>query len=251
MKKVIYTFVGAYFTLLTPVDVLSQADNPNKSQLSGDVTVGLMKMSGNTDTETFSYGLKLSHQMLTPEKLGNQAYFKLKGTEQETNDQTIQEELKISLYDDYSFSRTSAIYGKMSYLENEIQGYEHQEKLGGGYLHRWFEEGKTAFQTRLGYQARFSTPTEGDSQHQNFFQAGFRGGFPIMENISVETEFNYEADITELDDYETDFDLNVVFKVNQKIDITIGYKIKYDNMPPASGIEKTDTRVSTNLSYNF
>jgi putative salt-induced outer membrane protein YdiY len=246
MKKVLCTFVLVPFTLLASANVLSQADNTSEDPFSGKVTLGFDKKTGNIDAQGFKYGLKLTHKMAK-----NEAFFKIKGKNAEVNDKTFQEDLTISLLDVYSLTKTSAVYGKITYLENEFQGYEHQWKLGAGYLHTWLEEDEKSFKTRLGYQARFSEYTTGEDDSQNFLLVGFRSsGYPIMENISIDTEFNYEANFTDLEDYETDFELSFVFKVNRTIDLKLDYKVEYDNVPVA-GIEKTDNSISTNLVYKF
>ncbi|RKZ71552.1 MAG: hypothetical protein DRR19_32525 [Candidatus Parabeggiatoa sp. nov. 1] len=248
MKKVIYT---VYFTLLASANVLSQADNPNEDPWKGKVKLGFAKMSGNVDTESLNYGLSLIHLIKDEHKKPkNMVSFNIKGNIGETGGEKYQDELTIRLFDGYRLAKASAVYGQMTYLENEFQGYEHQWKLGAGYIHYWLDEGNKNFSTRMGYQARFSEHTTGEDESQNFFLVGFRGGYPIMENISIRTELNHEANFTDLEDYETDFSLSLVFEVNKTINVEIDYNVEYDNMP-VTGIEKTDNSFSTNLVYKF
>ncbi len=243
MKKIIYPIIFSCFSL-TSVQVL--ADAAKESPFSGNLNIGFSKLSGNVDTESFNYGVKLKHKSSS-----NQLIFKIDGNESKASEQLIQKDMLTSLMDIYSFNDTSSLYGKVSYLENEFLGYDYLAKLGVGYLHTILDNGNKTLSTRLGYQARnFKEIESGDTDSQNFFQAGFRGSYPLMRNILMRAEVNYEVNFENEYDYESDGNVGLTFTVNEAIDITLDYTVKYDNLP-VLGVERTDSTIITNLVYNF
>jgi len=244
-NNIIYPVVLVCLTLLTPIEVLSEPDKVNKGPFFGKVKLGFARMSGNVDLESLNYGFLLTHK-----KGMNKLVFKLKGNEIEANNETKKKDIETSLLDIYRLNKISAVYGKVSYLENEFIGYKYLRKLGAGYLHTWLEDNQKKFNTRIGYQARFFKEISGDTDFQDFMLVGFRGAYPVMENVLMKTEVNYEVNFDNNEDYESDAELGFTFKVNKQVDLELNYKVKYDNLP-VTGIEHTDRTLTTSLVYKF
>lgn len=245
MKNLIYPIIFVCFTF-TSIEVLSDTDKAKKGPFSGNLNIGFSKLSGNVDTETLNYGLLFNHK-----KGVNKLIFKVNGNESQVNDNIIKKDMLISLLDIYNFNKISAVYGKVSYLENEFIGYNYLAKLGMGYLHTFLDDDKKKFSTRLGFQARqFEEATSGHTDNPNFLLVGCRGSYPIMKNILIKTEVNYEVNFENKDDYESDAEVGFTFKVNKTIDLELSYKVQYYKIPKFEK-ERTDRNLVTKLVYNF
>lgn len=248
MKLLIYLL--AFMTLLISSPVLS---NDQKLITKGEANFGFAKESGNVDKEELKYGVELSH------KLGrNISIAKLEGNFSEKKDDRYKDEFELSFLNLYNFDNDfSGIYGKITYYQNEFLGYEQQVRLGAGYLNYWYQDGKHKyFKTRIGGQTRFSNYTEDDNNdrrnndRRDYALIGYRAGYPLMENISLQIETNYEINIIDSDDYRIDGYLKAVFYVNKIFDVNILYEVDYAN-EPVPGKKSLDTSLTTNLVYKF
>ncbi|MDM8560945.1 DUF481 domain-containing protein, partial [Candidatus Parabeggiatoa sp. HSG14] len=222
------------------------------NSMSGKLAIGWAKDSGNVDKQNFHYGFQLKHTWDQ-----NITVFKAKEKVDEKNDEKYEDKREISLSNNHNLTDISGIYGKVTSYKNIFQGYEHEWRLGTGYLHCFFQEdcffqegGDKYFKTRIGYQRKFSEYTIGEDENRNFLLLGYRGGYPLMKNISFQTELNYELDFSDSDRYEMDGFLSTVFHVNKTIDIKLNYKVDYIHIP-VSGKKNTDTSITSSLVYKF
>ena len=233
-----------YITLFISFPVLS---NDQNLITEAEVNFGFAKDSGNIERQELKYGLELTN------KLGrNISIITLDSNISEKKDDRYKDEFELSLLDIYNFdNKFSGIYGKITYYENPIIGYEQQLRFGVGYLNYWFQSGKNKyFKTRIGAQTRFSDYTAGDNDRRDYALVGYRAGFPLMTNISLKTELNYEVNILDSHDYKVDGYIKSIFYVNKIFDVNILYKVNYSN-EPVPGKKSTDTSLTTNLVYKF
>ncbi|NKB63336.1 MAG: DUF481 domain-containing protein [Gammaproteobacteria bacterium] len=226
------------------------AAEEQKSPYSGELKLGFSKLTGNVETESLAYGVKLKY---APENSPNSITFKLDVDEAEQSGFTYQDHMEASLLDIYKLNDVSSLYLKASYKEDPIRLIQNETDIGAGYLHTWVNSGGKSFTTRLGVQFReseFAIVDHALDDSRQFALFGFRGGLPIMENIYLSSEFNWQSNVSDSEDYETNFSVALSFKVNEKVNISIYYKTVYDNLP-VTGVKDTDEILSTNIQYNF
>jgi putative salt-induced outer membrane protein YdiY len=232
-----------YITLFISYPVLS---NDQNLITKGKANFGFAKDSGNIERQELKYGFELINELGK-----NTTIATLDSNISEKKDDRYKDEFELSLLDIYNFDKLSGIYGKITYYENPIIGYEQQLRFGVGYLNYWFQSGKNKyFKTRIGAQTRFSDYTTGDNDRRDYALVGYRAGFPLMTNISLKTELNYEINILDSHDYKLDGYIKSVFYVNKIFDVNILYKVNYSN-EPVPGKKSTDTSLTTNLVYKF
>lgn len=243
MKLLIYA--QAFMTLLISYSALS---DEQKLITEGEAHFGFAKDSGNIDRQELKYGFELTHK-----RGRNTSTTELDSNISEKKDDRYKDEFELNFLNVYNFdNKFSGIYGKITYYENEILGYEQQVRVGAGYLNYWYQNGKQKyFKTRIGGQTRFSNYTTGDNNdRRDYALIGYRAGYPLMENITLKLETNYEINILDSHDYKLDGYIKSVFYVNEVFDINIRYKINYANQP-VPGKKSTDTSLTTNLVYKF
>jgi putative salt-induced outer membrane protein YdiY len=261
MKNVIYASLLICLTVLSSRDVLSHDKNsstPQKSTkndvkppVSGKVSFDYSRHKGNIDDRAIGYGLSLKFKKIA----NNEVFLKIKGDKGEIQSISYSDELEFSALDIYHLNDISGIYGKITYYKNEPRGYESQKRIGGGYLHTFYQNDledleEKYFKTRIGYQNRNNHYTTNVDDHQDYLQLGCRLKHPFMKNISIKTELNYMIDFSDSKDYEIESLLSFVFNVNEKIDIEIEYERLYSNIPVFEK-QKTDSYLGTSLIYKF
>ncbi|RKZ40191.1 MAG: hypothetical protein DRQ49_09150 [Gammaproteobacteria bacterium] len=261
MKNVFYIFTLIGLTLLPSTKALSLDESILISQtktnahdvkippylpLSGKASAAFSRNQGNVDEGALKYSFSLSSQ-----GEANKVYLKIKGKRTEKRQKRSKEEHEMSLLNVYHLNHTSGFYGKVTSYQNEPRGYEHQWRLGVGYLHTWYQSNNEKyFKTRMGYQNRANDYTTGADSYQDYLLLGCRVKYPLMENISLFMELNYGSDYSNRNDYETEGLLSFTFYVNKSIDIKIDYERFYSYIP-APGKKKTDTSLATSLIYKF
>ncbi len=258
MKNVFYTFILICLTVLSSRDVLSHDKNSSTPQkntkndvklpVSGKVNFELLRSKGNINERAIGYGLSLKIKGMK----NNEVFLKIKGDKGEIQQITYTDEVEASALDIYHLNDISGIYGKVTYYKNEPRGYESQRRIGGGYLHTFYQNDleDKYFKTRIGYQNRNNHYTTNVNDHQDYLQLGCRLKHPFMKNISIKTELNYMIDFSDSKDYEIENLLSFVFNVNKKIDIEIEYERLYSNIPVFDK-QKTDSYFGTSLIYKF
>jgi len=249
-------------TVLSSGDVLSHDKNsstPQKSTkndakppISGKVSFDYSRHKGNIDDRAIGYGLSLKFKKIA----NHEVFLKIEGDKGEIQHMTYTDELEASALDIYHLNKISELYGKVSYYRNEPRGYKYQKRIGGGYLHTFYQNDleEKSFKTRIGYQHRSNRYTTNVDDNQDYLQLGFRLKhplkYPLMKNISLFTELNYMIDFSDSKDYEIESLLSLLFYVNKKIDIKIEYERLYSNIPVFEK-QKTDSYFGTSLIYKF
>ncbi len=265
MKNVTYAFILICLTVLSSGDVLSHDKNsstPQKSTkndvkppVSGKVSFDYSRSKGNIDDKAIGYGLSLKFKKIA----NNEVFLKIEGDKGEIQHMTYTDELEASALDIYHLNDISGLYGKVSYYRNEPRGYESQMRIGGGYLHTFYQNKldkkelklqEKYFKARIGYQHRSNRYTTNVDDNQDYLQLGSRFRHPLMKNISLFTELNYMIDFSDSKDYEIESLLSLLFYVNKKIDIKIEYERIYSNIPVFDK-QKTDSTFGTSLIYKF
>jgi putative salt-induced outer membrane protein YdiY len=270
MKNVTYAFILIFLTVLSSGDVLSHDKNsstPQKSTkndvkppVSGKVSFDYSRHKGNIDDRAIGYGLLLKFKKIA----NNEVFLKIEGDKGEIQRMTYTDELEASALDIYHLNDISGLYGKVTYYRNEPRGYESQRRIGGGYLHTFYQNKldkngldkkelkltEKYFKARIGYQNRSNRYTTNVDDNQDYLQLGSRFRYPLMKNISLFTELNYMIDFSDSKDYEIESLLSLLFYVNKKIDIKIEYERIYSNIPVFEK-QKTDSYLGTSLIYKF
>ena len=273
MKNVIYTF-SICLAVLSSGEALShdinsstpQTSTENKTEnknvkppVSGKVSLDFLRSKGNIDERAMGYGLSLKFK-----GTANEVFLKLEGDRGEIQRMTYIDELEASALNIYHLNETSAIYGKLTYYQNEPRGYRNQRRVGGGYLHTFyknqldkdkfkkkeFQLKEQYFKARIGYQNRNNIYTTEAHDHQDYLQLGSRLRHPLMKNISLFAELNYMIDFSNSKDYEIENLFSFIFYVNKKIDVQIEYERIYSNIPVFEK-EKTDSYLGTSIIYKF
>jgi putative salt-induced outer membrane protein YdiY len=270
MKNVTYALILICLTVLSSGDVLSHDKNsstPQKSTkndaklpVSGEVSLDFLRSKGNIDERAIGYGLSLKIKGMA----NNEVFLKIEGDKGEIQHFTYTDELEVSALDIYHLNDISGLYGKVTYYRNEPRGYKYQKRIGGGYLHTFYQNDldknklkkkdfklkEKYFKARIGYQHRSNRYTTNVDDNQDYLQLGCRLKHPLMKNISLFTEVNYMIDFSDSKDYEIENLLSFVFYVNKKIDIKIEYERLYSNIPVFEK-QKTDSSFGTSLIYKF
>jgi len=271
MKNISYTFILICLTVLSSGEALSHdenastpqtsAENDVKLPVSGKVSLDFLRSKGNIDERAIGYGFSLKFK-----GIANEAILKIEGDKGEIQHMTYTDEIEASVLDIYHLNDISGLYGKVTYYRNEPRGYRFQKRIGGGYIHSFYQNQnqldknqldkkefklqEKSFKTRIGYQHRNNRYTTNVDDHQDYLQLGCRLKHPLMKNISLFTELNYMIDFSDSKDYEIESLLSLLFYVNKKIDVEIEYERLYSNIPVFEK-EKTDSSFKTKLIYKF
>ena len=219
---------------------------------TGDLSLGITSMHGNTTTNSVTGSANLSKRTEKDRITVNADYAKSTQKNKDTGEkETIEDWWRTKAKYDYFFSKKMYGYTELRYEKDSIANLDRRVvvSLGGGY--QWTETEITKFSTEAGLASlyeKFDNQTESNSDIT--VQLGYNFERKLRDNITFRNNLSYYPAIKKISDYyltttaEVRADLAKNFFANFK---TI---FNFDNTP-AIGSHKTDVKYFFGLGYSF
>ena len=218
---------------------------------TGQGEAGLIKASGNTDSENVNIGLKFAHigDVWTNE-------FALSVLSASNDDIDTAE----SLAADYTLKRAltdrSNVFFNLGYLDDDFDGFTEQTSVALGYGYKVIDTEPVGWELGAGIGYRDTTAlllledgseVEGDDLSGETFvvRSAYRN------QLTPNTQFidNFKADIGS-DNTFFENEAALIVSMNEKFALKAGVIVRH-NTDPAEGFDETDTISSLSLVYNF
>ncbi len=218
------------------------AEEEEKSPWSGKVGLGYSKVSGNTETESFSFstevnydGVKRDHQFIG------------RAISQSDNDATTAEAYKASWESKFKFTERNYAFGLLDYNKNRFSSYDQQifEILGVG--RKFIDAEKHAFDAQLGIGASQSDLADGTEQNEftSRFDADYIWSFTDSASFQQKLSVSHSSNNTFTQSL-TELRTAIIGALN----LVLSYAIQ-NNSDVLPGTEKTDTFTTISIEYAF
>ncbi len=230
---------------------LSLSMSAGAQEWTGQGEAGLIKASGNTDSENYNIGLNFKNDA---EILSHEIDLSLY---QASSDNVDSAESVAAAYTlKYNLTDRSYLFGSLSYLDDEFDGFTEQTSAALGYGYKLIDTEPHAWDVGIGVGYRDTSELIKLDDGSELEGMDLSGATLVLRSdyrnqLTDNTQFvdKFVAEIGS-DNTFVENDAALVVSMNEKFALKAGVLVRH-NTDPAPGADDTDTITSVNLVYNF
>ena len=220
------------------------ADTTAVEKWKGNIELGYVKTSGNTEAETLNTKANAeTDREIWRHKLNFEA---LKNSDQGT---TTAERYLVSGQSDYKLKgKKNFFFVYISYEDDRFSGYDYQMTEAIGYGRRVLDENNMTLDLEIGPGARQKkVESTGDVESESLVRGAARYAWKITDHSKLTEDLTAEVseDVTV-----TKSVTGLSAKINSSLATKLTYTVKNTSKVPA-GTKKTDTELAVTLVYGF
>ena len=215
---------------------------PNDGSWKGNVELGIVNTTGNTETETINAKAKAE---LEQEKWRHTVTFESL-TSSDQNVSTA-ERYALNGQSDYKFGAHNYLFVMLGYEDDRFSGYDYRTTEALGYGRRVVDEPNLTLGLEIGPGARQSKLESGGSEDEMTLRGAAKLAWKISDTSSFTEDLS--SDVGE-DTTITKSVTALTAQVNGSLATKLTYTIKNTSEVPV-GVEKTDTETAVTLVYSF
>jgi len=208
----------------------------------GEVELGWMSTSGNTDTESMNSTISLDYR-------GSAWRHALTLSALRSKDlgETIANQRNALWRSTYYFGRQYFLFGDLLYEKDDFAGYQQRQTEVFGLGRDLVDSESFTFDVEAGLGARQTEQSDMSNNDEGIIRLGVRLIWPISENSAFKQDINTElGDDSTVTRSITSLRVNV----NSRLAMKMSYKSIYNNRVPI-GKEKRDSYVVASLIFGF
>lgn len=223
------------------------ADTP---EWQGEVELGLLVTTGNTEETNFNSRLGFQHEVTRWRNSGE-----LSSLYSEAEGATSAEKYRAFLETDYKFNERQYWFLRGAYEDDRFSGYDFESSVTTGYGHRVWQSGERSFlDLSAGGGYRYNRLDEPDAdgerkEDESIARLAGQFDYELSETSLFRQKLSAEIGLENgntISESETALQAAVVDSLSMKV----AYRVKHLSNPPA-GSESTDTETSLTLLYGF
>ncbi|MCG6968762.1 MAG: DUF481 domain-containing protein [Gammaproteobacteria bacterium] len=234
--------------ILGSADAFAEEASPDSAKAppvdpyKGNVELGYVNTSGNTETQTLNAKAKVEalydkwRQTLQLEALNSS-----------DGDVTTAERYTASMKSDYRFSKRDYAYGLLSYENDRFSGYDYRTSVNLGYGRRVIDTTPLWLELEVGPGYRFSKLSDDGDQDEAVLRLAGSLGWQVSESALFEQDLSTE--IGE-DDTISKSVSALSMQIIGSLAMKLSYVYRYVSDVPV-GVQKKDTETSATLVYKF
>lgn len=230
---------------------LAATSTVNAQDWAGQGEAGLIKASGNTDSENFNVGLNFKKE---GEIISHDINFALYKASADNVDSA--ESIGASYTLKYGLTDRSYLFGALSYLDDDFDGFTEQASAAFGYGYKVIDTEPVAWDLGIGAGYRDTSELIKLDTGEEFEGDDLSGATLVLlsdyrHQLTANTQFldKFVAEIGS-DNTFIENDAALVVSMNDKFALKAGVLVRH-NTDPAPGSDETDTITTINLLYNF
>jgi putative salt-induced outer membrane protein len=237
------------FSLLISSLIISQSTLAN--DWKGNAEAGFISASGNTESETINAGIRFSKE---GEVWSHDVAFNT--FKASSNDIDSAKYLKAEYTIKRALTERSNLFGSISYLDDDFDGFTEQSSVSFGYGYKVIdtEPRKWELGAGVGYRdtselLRLDDGSEIEGKDLSNATLVLRSDYrhQLTSNTEIVDAFRAEAGS---ENTFIENDLALIVNMNETFALKAGFIVRH-NTDPSEGSDETDTITSLNLVYNF
>jgi len=219
---------------------------------TGDISVGLTSIHGNTKTETISASANLLKRMEKDRVTINMDYARGQQEDRTTGQtETIEDWWRAKGKYDYFFSQKLYGYLDGRYEKDAVAELDRRVIIGAGVGYQWIESPEMNFSTEGGLASLYEKyNNQTDSSSELSLQLGYHLDKEVAKNISFTNDLTYYPSIDKFSDYFLTTTAGVRADFTERMFLTFKMIFNYD-VTPAIGAHSTDVKYFLGLGYRF
>jgi len=243
MKKEILLLLASSVLM----NVAHAADEKEKSPWTSSVELGLIRTTGNTETQTTALKADVVYEV---EKWRHIGHFEGYGSE--SKDATGQnivsaERYELSGKSDYKINEFDYIFGIVKLQKDRFSGFEYEHILSAGYGHKVLKQDDMELDVEIGPGIRFFKPDTLSSDSEALLRLSGNYWWQISDHSKFTQELS--TDIGE-SITSTKSVTGIQADISDALAMKVTYTIRNKTKVPVN-TEKTDTELGVTLVYNF
>lgn len=214
----------------------------NDGTWKGNVELGIVNTTGNTETETINLKAKAATE--TEMWRHTLTYESLKSSDQGV---TTAERYAVNGQSDYKLDKKNFFFAMINYENDRFSGYDYRITEAIGYGRRVVDKPNLTLDLEIGPGARQSKLETGKTENETMV----RGAGKLNWKISKTSTFTEDLSVDAGEDSTVTKSVSALSaQINGSLATKITYTVKnISDVPP--GVEKTDTELAVTLVYNF
>lgn len=222
---------------------------------AGDVEVGVVLSSGNTESTAVRINTELLHEMqdFRNKYLIQTLLQRNSKVDDITNDReryTTAQRLNLVGQTNYKFYRSEhSIFGRAAYLNDRFGAFHEQASVAGGYAKRLFEEAESYWDFETGPGFAHQETSDGQRSTGLIWFVATNLDYQLNENNSFRQALEWSVS---LDGKNSSWQSRsaLTSQVNGQLSMRLSFVVKYDSSP-GEFRKKTDTETAATLVYGF
>lgn len=234
------------FLRLTPailsVAVLGSPVQVFAGPLVGDVQLGYVASSGNSDSENFSFASKLGYE---GDKLSHKLSFDVFSGSQ--NEATSAERYNLAYQINTELTEKQSVFVRLDYDDDRFSGFDYQASATGGLTTKWAVPKKHTFSTDVGAGFRSSQFSAGGSEDEVIVRLA--AAYTLQLTETAKFEQNFSTDIGEestLSKAVSSFSVAIA----ESLSLAVSLHFKHFS-EPVPGATSLDRETTVSLGYKF
>lgn len=228
-------------SLLATTAIASDA-MPAWDGFKGQLEAGIGIQSGNVDS-TDLHAKAAGEQELNDWR----HHFEAAAYNSKQNGQRIDEEYHLGFGSDWKINERDYFYGQIGFLSDRYAGFKYRISESIGVGRRWVDDGVYLLDTRIGPGMRHTKFTNGDKEDSWIILGGLKAGWKVNDHVELgeDATVEYSPDGTIFNS-----DTWLKSKLSETLAFRAGFQVEHRTEVPA-GLEKTDTRTTAGIVYDF
>lgn len=209
---------------------------------SGQVELGFVSTSGNTETATVNGRLELAHER-GPWRFTTS----LDALRASDDERTTAEQYLVGGQAEYALTERDYLFATVNYTDDRFSGFDYRVSEAVGYGRRLVSTGSLEVKAEIGAGARQSRLAEGGDERDAIVRGNGEAEWEPREGLALSQEISIESGADGTVARSTSGLLTELFG---GLAAKISFALEHTSAVPA-GVEKTDSLTSVSLVYGF
>jgi len=223
-------------------NVFTSMDDPStaKKPFEGSASAGYLASTGNTKSSSLSAATNMTwFQTQTAWSLwGNAA-------NNSSNDERSAETYQVGGRSRYNMTDYDYLFGQASWLSDRFNGYDGRSIFAAGYGRQILNGPVHSLRVEAGPGVRYDDYQDGGHDTQALAYGALSYNWQLTDN----TKFIQGVSVLGSDDTTINSETGLQVAINSHFSLKLAYNVTWNQNPPASAPDKTDTKTSVLLSY--
>ena len=237
-------YVLAVSTLLTPWAAAQDGEDAPPRGWTGKGEFGFVSTTGNTDSQALNFNL----EFIREGKLWRHRLFGSALMTSENGDKD-NERYQFEFQSDRKLSESSYLFGALRWDADKFGSYDPQMSITAGYGRELIKSDRHLLKGEIGAGYRDLTEREsGASSSDGIVRLVLDDTWSITDNTNWNNRILVE---TGEENTFTQFNTGLGVAMSDAFAIKLGFEVRNNTKVPSGDSEKTDTKTTVNLVYNF
>jgi len=234
MRRILVTVLSAPLFLM--------AEEGGDKLWSVHVELSYVRTSGNVETQTFSEKAEVKREGRV-----NRLYLKNSALYATQEERETANRMNVDLRWERLFTERSFAFLTGGYQRDRFSGYAYRWSGGPGLGYDFIRSERHELKGLVSLLYYYNRIEEGGIDNYGTMKAETYYQWNIAENLRFKESVSYIVDLADRETYFLNSETSLEVRINNIMSLGVGYRIAYQNKPPAADVKRVDTTFSTSL----